>query len=235
MRLKRNKQDNPPDTNGSTPDNERSPREVLRAVQHLVDRFELSTETPVPRTIAVVGPRGGEGVTTIARALAEVLHSSSRNSVCRVDLGTDGLAATSIAPQRPDLRPLNTAEPSSGSTKNGSLARPEHSTPSLPDHTRPDAYLYASPARSELKDALEELSSKYHHVVLDMPPLQSSDQALGLLRHADAYLLVTRHGETSLNQVSTLTEELRSVDLLGVVLNDYRTRTPRYIRSLFSE
>ncbi len=234
MRLKRNKQDKLSNTNRRTPDSESSPREVLRAVQYLVDRFELATETPAPRTIAVVGAQGGEGVTTIARALAEVLQSSSRNSVCRVDLGADG-AATRIAASRPALQPLSTAEPSSESTMDDSLALLEHPMPSLLDDKRPDTYLYASPTRTELKDALEELSSKYHHVVLDMPPLESSDQALGLLRHADAYLLVTRHGKTSLNQVNAVTEQLRSVVLLGVALNDYRTRTPRYIRSFFSD
>jgi Mrp family chromosome partitioning ATPase len=89
--------------------------------------------------------------------------------------------------------------------------------------------------RSDLDLAVKELAADYRHVIFDVPPLLSDVSSLGLLRHADAYVLVVRHGSTTMKQVRALAEMLRRVSPLGVVLNDYRTRTPRFVQRFFSD
>ena len=193
---------------------------VTNAVRYLLDRHLLTSGRPLPRAIAVVSPVGGEGVTTVSRAVAEILSTQNSNSVCWVDVGgsfaglPSGDLVTGEPPPPPPNQPTRGALPGSQSLAERHVATSDH---------------------PNLDDLLERLTAEYDFVVFDVPPLLSDNSFLGLLRHADAYLLVARHGSTTINQLQTITEELRTIPSLGTVLNRYRTRTPRFIRRRFSE
>ena len=193
---------------------------VINAVRYLLDRHLLTSGRPLPKAIAVVSPAGGEGVTTVSRAVAEVLSTQNGNNVCWVDVGSSfaGLPNGDFVHGEPPQPPPN------------QLARG-----TLPGHRTLAERHVATGDHPNLDDLLERLATEHDFLVFDVPPLLSEGSFLGLLRHADAYLLVARHGSTTVNQLQTITEELCTIPSLGTVLNRYRTRTPRFIRRRFSE
>jgi Mrp family chromosome partitioning ATPase len=87
-------------------------------------------------------------------------------------------------------------------------------------------------ARPELDAFVDRLANGYRHIVFDTPPLLSRPDSIGLLRRADAYILVARHGTSSLNDIRRISDEMRSIPSLGAVLNAQRIRTPRFLRRL---
>jgi len=184
---------------------------VINAVRYLLDRHLLTSGRPLPKTIAVVSPVGGEGVTTVSRAVAEVL--SSVDNVCWVDMGGPFGAFPAGDHSQHALRPAEGALP---------VGRP------------PAERHVATADHSNLDDLVERLATEYDFLVFDTPPLLSDRSFLGLLRQVDAYLLVARYGSTTISELQTITEELRPIPSIGTVLNRYRTRTPRFIRRRFS-
>jgi len=224
----------------STPDSASRAAEhpaVVTALRYLLNRYELATNMPAPQIIAVVSATGGEGVTTVSRSLAGLLSTETRSNVCWVDLGeldSTGMP-TAIGGQREESR-HDLEEPKSLHVGSAHGATPGASVYQHRSNTHLDsASLYAAYDRPEFASALRDLSSRYRHVIFDTPPLLSEPDSLGFMRHADAYIVVCRHGRTTKNQVKRLNQELSTIPSLGAILNGYRTRTPRLIRQLFSE
>jgi Mrp family chromosome partitioning ATPase len=90
-------------------------------------------------------------------------------------------------------------------------------------------------ARSpQLPLALAALDGEFDHIVFDLPPILGGSDALAMVRHADAYLMVVQHGSTPVEQVRAAAEELRAVPSLGVVINQYSTRIPKVLRRFFT-
>ncbi|MGH9270328.1 MAG: hypothetical protein ACRDZ2_03560, partial [Ilumatobacteraceae bacterium] len=79
---------------------------------------------------------------------------------------------------------------------------------------------------------IAELSNRFDHVLIDLPPVLMSSDALQLSVFADAYVLVVRQGVTPTAQVASALEELRGAESLGVVLNRFQTKIPRRLRRL---
>ena len=82
------------------------------------------------------------------------------------------------------------------------------------------------PRSEDLDDIVDELSSRFDHVLLDMPPVLEGSASLPLFRLADAYVLVVRSGVTRANEVTRATRQLAEVPLAGSVLNRQRSRVP---------
>jgi Mrp family chromosome partitioning ATPase len=205
---------------------------VLNAVRSVLDRYELASgSADLPQRIAVVAASSGEGVTTVSLALAEILASDYGESVCWVDVS----GADQEISSRPKATTARSAAPPSAGTGvvRAPMLRPPAVSVAKGEVATVD--LRNALGRSDLDLAVKELAADYRHVIFDVPPLLSDVSSLGLLRHADAYVLVVRHGSTTMKQVRALAEMLRRVSPLGVVLNDYRTRTPRFVQRFFSD
>ena len=210
--------------------------QVDRAVRYLLDRWEMSSDQPLPKTIAVVSAISGEGVTTVAHSLAELLSIETSDGVCWIDLSRSSLLdmreTRAASHELLDITPIRQEV----DTKNMAPVNSEDPTIRLlAEKGTSVEYRPTLPGRPALFDLLGTLANECGHIVLDTPPMLSESDCLGLIRQADAYVLVTRQGSTTMNQVRTLTDELRTIPLLGAVLNDYRTRTPRFIRRLLWE
>lgn len=95
--------------------------------------------------------------------------------------------------------------------------------------------LGAVSSQPALDDLFKDLSTEFRHIVLDTPPILSKGDSIGFLRHADAYILVARHGSTAIKQIEAASNDLRTIPSMGAILNDYRTRSPKFVRRFFSE
>ncbi len=85
---------------------------------------------------------------------------------------------------------------------------------------------------SALDLIVDDLSKRFDHLVIDLPPVFLTSDALTLMRLADAYALVVRYGVTTHRQVQEAIEELRGAVSLGVVLNRASSSVPRSLQKL---
>jgi Mrp family chromosome partitioning ATPase len=83
-----------------------------------------------------------------------------------------------------------------------------------------------------LASLLDQLDERFDHVLLDLPPVLASSDAMNLSQLADAYVLVVRQGATSESQVDAALEELQGGETLGVILNRFDSNIPRRLRRL---
>jgi Mrp family chromosome partitioning ATPase len=211
--------------------------DVVRAIRYLLYRYELTSgSTHLPQMIAVVSASAGEGVTTVSRSLAHVLAAERGTRVCWIDVGGSEALPPSLG--RGNLAEL----PGVGTTlrevpSGRAVAKPDPSGIRLVPAGEAPRGQPSGPARgaAELDDLLNSLAAEYRHVIFDTPPLLSRVDSIGFLRHAEAYILVTKQGSTTLKQIRTISEELQPIPSLGAILNVHRTRTPRFVRRFFRE
>ena len=211
--------------------------DVIRAIRYLLYRHELTSgSSHLPQMIAVVAASEGEGVTTVSQALAHVLAAERGTQVCWIDVSESG-------PLPPALGRGNVAElPGIPATLQevrsaGELVKPDPSAIRMVPAGDAAKGRPSGPARggAQLDDLINGLAAEYRHIIFDTPPLMSRVDSIGFLRHAEAYLLVTKQGSTTLRQIEMIADELRPVPCLGAILNDHRTRTPRFVRRFFRE
>jgi Mrp family chromosome partitioning ATPase len=83
-----------------------------------------------------------------------------------------------------------------------------------------------------LATVLDQLDERFDHVLLDLPPVLVSADAMNLSQLADAYVLVVRQGATSESQVEAALDELQGGETLGVILNRFDSNIPKRLRRL---
>lgn len=84
----------------------------------------------------------------------------------------------------------------------------------------------------ELEKVMRQITGRFDHVLLDLPPVLASSDAIRLAQLADGFILVVRQGVTTTNQVDTALSQLGATESLGVILNRFDSRIPRPLRKL---
>ena len=81
-----------------------------------------------------------------------------------------------------------------------------------------------------------EASARFELLAADVEQeLRDSLRALaGAPPSARPYLLVVRHGVTTTHQVRSAVDELRSIPSVGVVLNHFKSRLPKWLAQLLA-
>jgi tyrosine-protein kinase Etk/Wzc len=86
-------------------------------------------------------------------------------------------------------------------------------------------------ARSEeLGRLISAVRRTSDRIVFDLPPLLGPSPSPVLVRHADAVVLVVRHGVTTEAQVSAALKRVDDVPVAGVVFNRVTSRIPGLVR-----
>ncbi|MET0577364.1 MAG: hypothetical protein ABW122_01790, partial [Ilumatobacteraceae bacterium] len=83
-----------------------------------------------------------------------------------------------------------------------------------------------------LATVFEELEGRFDHLLLDLPPVLATSEAMNLSQLADSYALVVRQGATSESQVEAALEEMQGALVLGVILNRFDSHIPTRLRRL---
>ena len=209
------------------------PRHLVETFHYLVARLQLDDHAMLPRRIAIVSALRGEGVSTMARTLAAVLANDLDAKVCLVNLSTSGPAKRN---DRAEARPVGLLEVLTDDLPlDQALRRTADPRLMLLGAGNVDAagarHLTRAP---QLPAVLAALDDQFDHIVFDVPPILGGSDALAMVRHADAYLMVVQHGVTPIDQVRAATEEMRAVPSLGVIINQYSTRIPKGLRRFFA-
>ena len=206
---------------------------LTESLRYFLGRYRLANGGRFPTPLAVTSALHGEGVSTISMALASVVVTDFDASVCWIDLSPVSSAAdrrsSTDTTHRGVWEVINggvrlqdvleaTEDPRFQVLRAGSAT---------PDEWR------ALAQSTQLETLIAQVASEFDFVVLDVPPILGGSEVFGLIRHAAAYLLVVRHGVTSTQQLRAASDELGSMNGLGVVVNQFTTRIPRRLTRFF--
>lgn len=213
-----------------------SPRTAV-ALRFLVARVQSGGQD-LPGRIAVTSALRGEGVTFITRSLASVIAYDAESTVAIVDLNW-GLSGPEKRTRQKRKQPTIEARPTLADAVERhatiddiiqSTTNPRLSIVSagpLPLARRP-----AVAGGRALEAVVGEIAERFDHVLLDLPPVLASSDAIQLAQLSDVYALVVLQGVTPEGQIESAVRELSSVRSLGVVLNRFESNVPRFIRRM---
>jgi Mrp family chromosome partitioning ATPase len=209
-----------------------TPTRVASSLRYFLARVQLHGTRGLPRRLALTSALAGEGVTYVARSVAAVVAYDTPASIAVVDLNwrrpSRGREANSVE------EPPGLADAVENGVPVDQVIVPT-SNPRLslvPAGAVPVARRPALAGGEALAGVLDELEARFDHLLLDLPPVLASSEAMNLAQLADAYVLVVQQGATADAQVEAALEEMRGADALGVILNRYDSRIPRRLRKL---
>lgn len=196
---------------------------VVHSFRHMITR--LVRNEPLPQRISFVSALREEGVTYTALAMATTIASDLDKTVCVVELNwwwpgivehipdiiSPGLAAVFQRKKTLDDVIVPTGLPNLFLLPAGDLPK-EH---------RPLA------ARSEyLNEILKELAPRYDHILLDVPAILATSDAIPLASLGDKCCVVIRQGVTSVENVRLALDDIEHMPMLGALMNKVQIHTP---------
>lgn len=206
------------------------PTEIAEALRGIINRTELRAGQPLPQTIAVTSTVRGEGATTISKALATLIANEIGRFVCWIDCSWLSSDSDLDHDERPSL--IDILADASRMENAFETAPEQPSLVSLSPGPVPDSQRNLIARSPEFDHMVDLLKDEFDHIVFDLPPIPSHANAIGLLRQADAGILVVRHRSTSIANVERTLEAMHPTPNLAVVLNQYRSSIPQRIQRL---
>lgn len=197
---------------------------VVNSIRQLLARIESRTE--LDPKLGIISAIREEGVSYIAQALSTVIANDLGVEVCLVDLNWWHSAYKESEVGLSDVIIKETPiEDALISTNYQNLS------------ILPAGYLSMDQkpvvARSEtLYNVLIELEERFDYLVLDIPAILSESEAVPLATLADVCCVVIRQGATSSSHVRLALDEVRHLNLLGVIMNQVETYTPSRLLNL---
>lgn len=200
------------------------PPAVAESMRLMVARLRVGDD--LPKRIGLISTIQGEGVSFLACTLGLLLTHDTPKTVCIVELNWwSGAASGDNAPpgvsdvvkERASLSEVLVQTGNPGLT----LLRPGDTTLA----ERP--YLSNS---VELENILTELDEEHDHLILDLPALNVSADALTLAQKANALIFVIQQGVTPESEAKRGLEQLNGLNVLGAILNRSSSRVPSFVR-----
>ena len=236
--------------------------ELITIPSEIVDNMsrmltELMYQSIMPRTLSCLSALSGEGVTFNTLALAATLASDVEAKVCLVELNwwLPGLQRmlmgemNDTAPRRWQKqqalleKPALAVSPGVAGVLRGTATLEESliktGIPNLDLLPAGDLPLIdrAAIARGEtLKQFLATLREEYEYVILDVPALAVTSDAIALASLGDATAVIVLQGVTQTTTVKAALDSIKHMRILGVVFNRVKMHTPHWIlRALAQE
>jgi Mrp family chromosome partitioning ATPase len=232
--------------------------EVITKHRRMITNLLYQKE--IPARIAVLSTLQGEGVTYTTLAFGATMASDLPQKVCVVELnmwspGLLTLLRTATLPAKPRRRLFRRVPPPEVIDENllpsslgvagilaGTVSLEEALIPTslpnlmllpagnLPIEERPVA------ARSEaIKLLIAQIAEQFDHIILDIPSVLASSDAVALAALADTVCLVVRQGVTPTTIVKQALDEIKHMNVVGVVLNQTRYHTPNWLSNLIQQ
>ena len=199
--------------------------EVVDTLRNMLSRIARSRE--LPARMAIVSAVPDEGVSYVARALATVMANDMAARICLVELNWwnnatpnfnqrhhNGLVSVVSGEKRFDEVFINTSLPNLTIVPSGYLERAD----------RPVM------ARSNvLKSGMDVLSRHFDHLILDIPAIRATNDAIPLTSLADSCIVVIKQGLTPVESIRLALDEIAHLNVLGTILNQVHYHTPARI------
>jgi len=191
----------------------------------------LSRERPFPTRFGLTSALTGEGVTTAALSLSAMMAYDLDSRLCLVEMNwwRPGLATRAKIDANPGL-----AQALSGEAPLDDCIR----STSLPNlWLLPAGDLTADSRTRQARSAglpglIDQLQSRFDHVLFDLPALLAVGDAATLAALAGSLCLVVRQGATPLPLVRQALDEVAHLPVSGVVYNGNRVAMPGWLLRL---
>ncbi len=187
---------------------------------------------PLPQRLAMVSSLRQEGVTYLTRGLATTIAHDMHVRVCIVDLNwwwpsdsplaaRDDLGLAGVIAGQATLEEV--VAPTGWSNLAYISAGP------IPVEHRP--VVARSPALVEI---IDDLSERFDHLILDIPAIRATSDAVPLASLGEACCLVIRQGATIVEDVRPALDEIDHIPILGIILNKVQLHTPTWLTKLIT-
>lgn len=196
---------------------------VVRSFRHMLTR--MMRARPLPERIALVSALREEGVTYTSLALATTIASDWDKTVCVVELNWWW---PGMVDQVPELESPGTAGVlMEGLTLDDVVVPTGLRNLFLLPAGEMDIEARPAAARSPaLKNMIYELTHRYDHLILDIPAVLSTTDAIPLASLGNGCCVIVRQGVTSIQNVRQALDDLDHLPMLGVIMNQVQVHTP---------
>ncbi len=194
------------------------------SMRSLSEQLAAASAHNGPARILMTGCRPGDGVSTVAAAMA-------------LDISQRLAARTVLVEGQPRVTMMHpffarSCAPTPATITSASIAVQGTGYPRL-ETARPEQLALADqPAR--LVEDLDELLMRYRLAVIDLGVVRLDPRMLALARPTDPILIVARHLHTDRAEMIATANILRSTGhpVAGVILNGYKSPLPSLVRRL---
>jgi Mrp family chromosome partitioning ATPase len=204
--------------------------ELLENLRRMVTRIYY--KDGLPKKLSLTSAIRQEGVTYIAWALGMILAEDLQKKVCVLELNwwfpTEQLAFAQeqgVASLIKDELELDEAVIQTN-FENLSL---------LPAGFLPQEQRSIIARSDKLIEIIEQLSEQFDYVLLDIPAVRGTSDAIPLAAIADKCCLVVRQGVTDLADVRLALDDIGHLPILGVIMNSVSLNTPSILMKLIPQ
>ncbi len=213
------------------------PAEVTESLRRTLSR--LISKKSLPARLALVASLRQEGVTYLSRALATTMANDLGASVCVVELNWWWPDETLLAPLETGLddRRKGLADVLAEELKleEAILHTSRPNLDILPAGRMPVANRPIMVRSTLLKEILYQLSEQYEYLILDVPSISATNDAIPLASLGDACCMVIHQGVTTIKKVRSALDEIDHLNILGVILNKVELATPAFLVNLIPQ
>ncbi len=202
------------------------PTATVTALRYMTTRLMVNQE--LPKCTAMVAALRGEGVTYSALATAALLAHDTTRRICYVDLNwwwpsqlswRTGISESGIVAT---VRQESTLDQALIATNFNNLWL-------LPAGSVPPKQRAMMARSNELALLLGQLADRFDHLLLDIPAILTTSDAIPLASLADGCCVVVRQGVNSSSMVGKALKEIDHLAMLGVILNRAQNSTPDWL------
>jgi len=219
------------------------PAAVVNPLRHMITL--LSANGTLPSRLALIAALREEGVTYTGLALATIMAHDQPGTVCLIELNWEwpglqrllgaGAAQADTGPEQKDaaapaaaaLTGLAAVLESQAALDEALIRTGFPNLALLPAGEMPADRRPVAARSSRLRAIIEQLADRFDCLLLDVPAVTATIDAIPLARLASACLVVIRQGVTPRRVVASLLDDLGQSSVLGVVLNRAAVATPR--------
>lgn len=201
------------------------PGEVENTVRQAIAR--IMRIGAFPDVLVTISAIRQEGVTYISRSLGAVLAKDSGHKICVVELNWWW---PSENPETIRKRP-GVADVLMGDTPiEDVLVKTNIENLSIVTAGRLASNLRSTMVNSdELNDLMANLSKLFDHVILDLPPVTATSDAILLAALGTDICLVINQGVTPVQRVRAALDDLDHLNIVGVIMNQVNVSTPSFL------
>ena len=200
------------------------PGEVVRSYRHMLAR--LTRTEPWPQRLALVSTLREEGVTYSTLALATTVTTDAAASVCVVELNWHwpGLQTSLAGVESPGLAGVLLGQ---ATLDEALVATDRPNLLLLPAGVMPPEKRTFFAKSEELKGVLAELCGRVDHLLLDIPAILATSDAIPLASLSKGSCVVIKQGITSIENSKRALDAIAHLNVLGVILNQITVKTPK--------
>jgi len=204
----------------------RFPANLEQPLRHMVTL--LDRDQQLSQRVSVVSALRHEGVSLLSLALAATMAHDLSRTICFVDLNWwwPNSFMRELATCSPGIMTLLRGE------VNWDQALVRTSLPNLAilpaGNLRPEERPVVARSAA-LRALIEGLSKSVDHLILDVPAILKTSDAIPLASLGNACCVVVQQGVSSRTAVSQALDQIKHLPMLGVAMNRVQVKTPRWL------